>query len=218
MKETIKKYFVIALVSLGLLYFTGTSIKSCRDSRKIEKLEQQVVMADAARDSLKLKYNTSLGNWEASRAMYVAENGLLKSDLSKYSKELDSLKKARPKADAGFIVKTETKTETIWKTDTVEVDSKERPVYKYSYKDEFSSGSAVAYPDSLKLKLLTSTALVGVMEKGRLSVTPTNPNVKITGLEGFQVKQPIARPKFWKGFGIGLGVGAVAAGAIILTR
>lgn len=216
--EKIKKYFVIALVTLGLFFFVGTSIKMCSDNRKIDKLEQKVSMADASRDSISKVYNKQLKAWDYSRSLYVAENFVLKSELGKYSKELDSLKKAKPKADVGFIVKTETKTETKWKTDTVMVDSAKRPVYQYSYKDEFTEGDATAYPDSLKLKLITKTALIGTIENGRFTVTPTNNNVAITGLEGFQVKQPKVKSKFWKGLGIGVGIGAIATGAIILSK
>lgn len=175
-------------------------------------------MAEASRDSISTVYNQSLKSWEYSRSMYVANEGVLKSDLAKYSKQLDSLRKAKPKADAGFVADTETKTEIVFETVEVIKYKDSLPTYKYTYKDNFNEGKATAYPDSLRLNLITKTGLVGVMDQGRLQVTPTNPNVKITNLEGFQVTQPKVKTKFWRGFTIGVGIGAVATGAIILAK
>jgi len=213
-----KTYGIIALVILGLLFFVGTSIKSCSQSSKIDKLEQKLSMAEASRDSISTVYNKSLKSWEYSRSMYVANENVLKSDLAKYSKQLDSLRKAKPKADAGFVADTETETDIVFETVEVIKYKDSLPTYKYTYKDQFNEGKATAYPDSLRLNLITKTGLVGVMDQGRLQVTPTNPNVKITNLEGFQVTQPKIKTKFWRGFTLGVGLGAVATGAIILAK
>ena len=216
--KRLKKYTVIALVTLGLFLFFGTSIRSCSLKRENNKLLQKYELAEASRDSLSKSYNKSLESWEYSKASFEAERSVLRSEIGKYSKTLDSIMKANPKADVGFNIETVTVTDTLWKVDTVFKDNLNRPVYQYSVKDTFQEGQATAYPDSLRLKLLTKTALIGVFNEGRFEVTPTNPNVNITNLEGFQVKQPVVKSKFLKGLGIGIGVGAVATGVIILSR
>ena len=218
MKETIKKYGVIILITIGLFLGVGSTLKRCSDSRRIIKLEQQLGMAETARDSLRVQYNEDLEAWDYSKSLYVADNEILKENLVKYERRLDSLKNAKPKADVGVIIDTDTRIDTVYKTDTTYVDSAKRPIYEYSIKDQFKEGRATAYPDSLRLKLSLKTSLIGTIEDGRVTVTPTNKDVVVTGLEGFQVQEPKKKDRFWRGLGIGIGVGAVATGVLILAN
>lgn len=215
-KENLKR-LAVALGILGLFVFTIiTSIRSCNDRQRAEVAEEKLSLSETSRDSLSKTWNKKSENWEYSRAQYQAREGVLKSELGKYSSRLDSLRKIKPKAETITVIETVTETDTLWAVDTVKLDGLNRPIYQYSIKDKFQQGTAIAYPDSLRLKLQTSTALVASMENGRLTVSPTNNNVKITGLEGFQVTQPKVKSKFWKGVAIGAGVGII--GGIILTR
>lgn len=204
-----------ALVILGLSAFLAFSFRTCSQADNT-KLAQELSMEKASKDSITKEYNKSLESWTYSKSTYVAERDVLQKELKKYSHKLDSVLKSKPKADAVMIVNTVTKIDTVWKSDSISTDAG-KPVYHYSIKEELQDGVATAYPDSLKLKLQLKTGLVGVFNEGRLEVTPTNPNVTITGMEGFQVWKPKEPKLFWRGIGIGVGVGVVAT-AIILGR
>jgi uncharacterized protein YfbU (UPF0304 family) len=199
MKETnIQRLIIVALLCL----VTFLSLRTCaKKQAEVKKMENVI---EVKNDSLH-KYKDEAGNNHAQKVLAQADMAVLKTA---YFREIDSLtnlleiKDKQLQAYAG--VSTSTEGTVIPRVDTIVIDTANHIVsYPFNYTDKWLSLHGNIGPKSFINYQLTDSIVITTYDKktgflglGKrqtyIDAFSLNPNVRVTGLDGFRV--PVKQP------------------------